>query len=923
MPTLELPRKLGNYLLLQLLGRGGMGEVFLAEDLSSQQKFAIKVLRGDMQDSADLRTRFHSEVRATTALDHPNIVSVFEVGETVIEADHLPYLVMEYVQGQSLEQILENNRLPVKEALNYSLQIVEGLQAAHKLRIIHRDVKPSNIMITSHDRVKLLDFGLSKQLYDGNEESSTQIKNTNEGTIIGTIGYLSPEQALGKKIDERSDIFSFGVVFYQMLTGEHPFPGANSVERLAKIVTQDPEPWPPVSRVPSSLKKIVQRCLQKDPKDRYTNISALHKELASAQEQLNLVTSLSPEHSLEPNSDQPTLIPSDAPTRPQTFKDPGSVLAPTTSKRKYMIGIYLALILIFVSAMGGLVLSKFRTKEVLPLKTSQLTISSGLDIFPCYSPDGSKIVYASDRTGNFEIYVKTLTLGTQEQQLTKDNNQNIQPVWSPDGTKIAYYSKTKGGICEISAQGGESKQLTSFGSYPAWSRDGRYLAFQSDPVNDLSASAFAAMPPSTIWVLDLNGGTPKQITQPSTLLGGHGAPTWSPDGKKIAFVVYDRHAATIYTIERDGGTPIKMTSNEIDCYDPVYAQDSSALYYCGVTRTRDYGLWKQPLDKAGLPVGDAKLIINLGVGAIRQPSISPDGKRLVYTALSLSSNLWSINIKDGLPLEMGKGTHSNTLTRDTSRNSRPAFSPDGSKIAFNRFMPGGNLDIWVMDKDGNNGQQLTTDPALDLLPSWFPGGDRIGFLSNRDGSLAFWAITLANKQEALIMRNKDPEIDYPVLSPDGKRVAFTANREGKTNIWLVDLNGGPARQITFDEEFIGFPCWSPDGRWLALQLKRGDNTYAAVVAMEGGDIKQLTTEEGQSWPNSWSPDGDRIVFAATRNGFWNIWWVSRSTGKQQQITDFHKLNAYVRYPAWSPKDDQIVYEYAETTGNIWMIENLP
>jgi TolB protein len=207
-------------------------------------------------------------------------------------------------------------------------------------------------------------------------------------------------------------------------------------------------------------------------------------------------------------------------------------------------------------------------------------------------------------------------------------------------------------------------------------------------------------------------------------------------------------------------------------------------------------------------------------------------------------------------------------------------------IAFNKSLPGTNLDIWVMDANGHNARQLTSDPASDLIPSWFPDNDRIAFLSNRGGQVAIWSIAEKTKKETCWLRSRsDLDIDYPQVSPDGKYFAFASKRDGAMNIWRADINSGELKQVTFDKEMMSFPCWSPDGKFLA-------------------------------------PDSDKIAFAGLRDGFWNIYWVSRSTGEQHQITNYNKLNAYVRYPAWSPRGDRIVYEYAETTGNIWMIENV-
>jgi TolB protein len=260
------------------------------------------------------------------------------------------------------------------------------------------------------------------------------------------------------------------------------------------------------------------------------------------------------------------------------------------------------------------------------------------------------------------------------------------------------------------------------------------------------------------------------------------------------------------------------------------------------------------------------------------------------------------------------------LTKTTSyRKGLPRVSPDGQKIAFVDFRGGANQDIWVMDMDGKNLIQLTADRAVDWGPSWFPDSDQIAFQSNRQNKDRIWSVSIGSKREKLLF---DPgqDIGWPRLSPDGSQVAFNSIKSGTINVWVIPVAGAEPRQLTFDNEVAGWPCWSPDGKLLGLEIKRGDDTHMAVMPSGGGEITQLTFDRGQSFAGSWSPDGDKIVFAGSRKDVWNIWWVSRGSKAEKQVTNYSRLNSYVRYPAWSPAGDRIVYEYSETTGNIWMLE---
>jgi TolB protein len=285
--------------------------------------------------------------------------------------------------------------------------------------------------------------------------------------------------------------------------------------------------------------------------------------------------------------------------------------------------------------------------------------------------------------------------------------------------------------------------------------------------------------------------------------------------------------------------------------------------------------------------------------------------------LLLNSNIWSVTLAPDLNATTGTPV---PLTQDRAlRHSIPAFSPDGKRVAFNTQNVGreGLGDIWLMDADGKNATQITTEGGG--LASWFPDSEQIAFIASNRDLRKVWILNLKTGQERQLL-DFGEDVNYLKLSPDGKQIAFNSKRSGTINVWTIPVTGGEAKQLTFDKEFMGFPVWSPDGKTLGLQIKRGDDTHLAVMPGEGGAITQLTFDKGQSWSGNFSPDGDKILFAGQRGDFWNLYWVSRSTKQQKQITNYTKLNSYVRYPAWSPVGNQIAYEYTETTGNIWMIE---
>jgi len=552
------------------------------------------------------------------------------------------------------------------------------------------------------------------------------------------------------------------------------------------------------------------------------------------------------------------------------------------------------------------------------LRNMQITTWPGLDAYPVLSPDGNSIAYSSDHDGSFEIYVRPLTPGAREIQITSDGQQNFEPAWSPDGKLIAYYSRRRGGIWEAPASGGTAKQLTEFGSRPAWSPDGLSLAFQSYGLTDLSATAVGAISPSTLWIVPSNGGEPKAVTQVGDPPGGHGAPSWSPDGSRIVFIAYDGSFSGVWTISLKENSLHRVADTRTLVYDPIYAPDAEHIYYGGVSESGSFGLYELHVSRSsGEVIGQPVEIANMGLMRIKNLSISADGKRIAYSAPIMRGNILSLPLSPASTEAAGPPV---SLTTATSyRKGLPSFSPDGRRIAYVDFRGGVNQDIWVMDADGGNPVQMTSDPAIDWSPSWFPDNDRIAFQSYRQDRQTIWSISARSGRETLLAE-PGLSIGWPQLSPDGKQIAFNSTKSGTINIWVVSVDGGESRQITFDSETMGWPCWSPDGRVIAFQVKRGEDTHIATMPAEGGAPTQLTLERGQSWPHGWSPDGDKVVFAGQRNDMWNIFWVSRSTKTQKQITSNSKLNAYVRYPAWSPLGDRVVYEYSETTGNIWLME---
>jgi Tol biopolymer transport system component len=912
---LAVGQSIGTYTILSLIGCGGMGEVYLAQDRRLNRKVALKVLPASFTKDRDRLSRFKHEAQAASALNHPNIITIYDIQE--FDSTHI--IATEFVEGETLRQRLSRSALSLSETLNIAIQVVDAVSAAHKAGIIHRDIKPENVMIRPDGYVKVLDFGLAKSIESkiqiASPEDSTRQIPTGSGIILGTVGYMSPEQARAQAIDTRSDIFNLGVLLYEMVTAEKPFDGETTSDVLAAILKTEPSPITKFAPdAPSELTRIINKAIRKDREERYQVIQDLLLDLKSLKEDVDFQTKSRRRSSAEETrTDSIDKSPTELKTAISTITHSLSV-----ELKSHRTGVVVVLVtLIVAAALGAVTIYRIATRprtetneKADVLQTTQITFSTGLDLFPSLSPDGKSVVYSSDRSGGFEIYVKQLAVGGEELQLTKDGQQNVHPAWSPDGQRIAYHSRKRGGIWLISTLGGNPKQLTEFGAKPSWSPDGSNIAFQSGLPGEVFVSQ--ALAPSTIWIVPSEGGQPRQVSQTGIPAGGHNSPSWSPDGKRIVFEESDYIQSNIWSVGSDGRDTRKISGGS----KPVYAHDGAHIYFAGRFNGE---LMRIKVSPSGDPIGEAILVATAGPGVqFGNPTISPDGHRIVYTANRIQSNLWTVPLSPRTLESTGSPT---AFSPDTSiRSNLGRFSPDGHKFALNRWRPGTSADIWVSDDNGQNLVQVTNNPATDSQANWFPTGDKLAFLSDRaNNHLALWTISLATGKEEPFF-DLGEGVQYAQLSPDGQQVAYNYIQNGALNVWIARVKDGSRKQLTFGNTLMGFPTWSPDSQLIAYEWKEGEDEQLMVMPAGGGQSAQLTSGHGKSWAHSWSGDGDKITFAGQRDGVWNIYWISRSTKVEKQLTHYTKANSFVRYPAWSPLGNQIVYEYAEITSNIWMME---
>ncbi len=881
-----------------------MGEIYEAEDLVLREHVALKFLSRQRIGDDLVARRFRREIQLARKVTHANVCRLFDVFQHrpdsgPLKGEEFTFVTMELLGGETLEAYLKRQGpLSEEQATPLIDQMAAGLAAAHAAGVIHRDFKSNNVILVANDdeeeapRAVVTDFGLARSV---SPPDSKRTPLTGEMKLLGTADYISPEQIQGMEVSPASDIYALGVVIFEMVTGRRPYTAKNPVALITKRLTEPPasprEYAPHLSR---RWESAILRCLDDNPTRRYATpwhvVAALH-----GQEVIG-----------EPQSSS-------------SFLRPAELQHRTPLRLARWTALLLALSLLVLGAVFWATRIKRPPGMSDAFSPQKLTTTRGLELDPTFSPDGRKLAFSSDVSGSFELYVQELPPGDGIRQLTDDEGKKYEPAFSPDGEKIAYHSKHRGGIWVIPAGGGRPIQLTRFGSRPAWAPDGELIAFQSESSPQLSDTTAPAQPPSTLWLVATATdppASPQKLTRAGHPAGGHGSPAFSPDGRRIVFSSSWRGRSEIWSIDRHAEDPVKV-ADTTTAYDPAYSPDGERIYF-SARNMQVIGLWAvEVTPQTGRPRGDPVLLSNLGLASIRQIAISHDGTRMAYAAMTTDSHLWSLALSEDFePL-----APPSPLTSGTGRNSRPAFSPDGARVAFDHWQLGVRPDIWVMDANGDQAAMVTRSSVSNTHSSWFPTGDRLAFIADHSHITSLQTVDLDSGRERLLLDLEDA--DWARLSPDGTRIAYHTRAGGTAfNVWVRDLATNENRQLTFDPELMGFPCWSPDGEWLTFQKKRGEDSFVMVIRSRGGKPVQLTSGSGESWPFSFSPDGDKIAFAAFREGGWNLWWVSRTRREQRQLTHFARLSTYVRYPAWSPQGDQIIFERAETTGDIWLVENV-
>ena len=763
-PRALVGKTLDHYEVLSLLGSGGMGEVYRARDTNLGREVAIKLLPGGLPSTAE-RLRFEREARAASALNHPNILTIHDIEQV----NEHRFLVSEFIDGVTLRQRLGKGRMAVSEALDIAIQIASALAAAHAARITHRDIKPENIMLRQDDLVKVLDFGLAKVTESGGtitspDEPTRELFETDSGIVLGTSSYMSPEQARGFDIDGRTDIWSLGVVLYEMVSGIPPFTGNTKADVFVSILHKEPPELPSeVKTNRAGLKRIFDKALKKDRDQRYQTATEFLDDLKKLRQ------------SVQSNR-----------TSFETAKN----LAISTANTRVVKFVLLAVVIIGIAAIALYKLTRPGTVgSASAPKLTPFTTFRGREQQPSFSPDGNQVAFSwnGDKGDNFDIYIKLVNSEGTPLRLTSNPADDIFPAWSPDGQLIAFvrHVGAETTIYTISALGGTERKVYSgtsaffslyeFGNALSWSPDGKYLAFSAQP---------SAAKPNSIFLLSIDTLEARQITQPPEGFLGDSTPAFSPDGKLLAFV---RGASSrdveVYVMTASGGEPKRLTFDNRSGRSLAWTADSKWIVFSSWF----YGGLKLFKVQAA---GGTPEQLDVGTEYASTLAISRKGDRLAYSQEFRDTNIWRLNLNGSTV----KGA-SDILISSTRQDYSPQYSADNKKIAFTSGRTGAN-EIWVCDSDGQNPVPVTSFNGPDVgSPRWSPDGAQIAFDSLAPGHRDIYVVgAQGGKPRRLTGDNFDNV--RPSWSRDGRFVYFGSNRTGDWQLWKAPAQGGQPVQVT-------------------------------------------------------------------------------------------------------------------------------
>jgi eukaryotic-like serine/threonine-protein kinase len=881
-----LNRKIATYRIDRQIGAGGMGEVYLAFDEKLKRKVALKILPAEFTSNDERVKRFETEARVISSLNHPNIVTIYDVGNF----EGINYIATEFVEGKTLRDLM-GGEFKIRNILINSIQICDALSAAHKEGIIHRDIKPENIMIRDDGYAKILDFGLAK-LTEISPDEQHDFAKTSEGVLIGTPAYMSPAQISDDKVDHRTDLWSCGVVFYEFLSGKNPFKGANRHETFKAILSKDPASCSSQNpSIPAELDRILAKLMDKDISRTYQSATELRADLKRVQRDLDSSTSMSS----------------------GSWRSTGSGAFSGTSRAgMFAIGGLLVL-LSALAAAGYYFINNRRDPSAIDWKDAksvQLTDQAGVEYFPSIAPDGKTFVYAAEENGSLDIFSQRIG-GKNRVNLTPGSAKNdSQPAFSPDGGLIAFRSDTAPrGIYVMESSGENRKLVADFGYHPSWSPDGKELVISSFGRDQPTVRP--AVGTGALSIVNVATGSKRELAKIEASF-----PTWSPNGHRIAYWFYSGTFSRreIATIPASGGEPVVVAKDfAVSNWNPVWSPDGKYLYFVS-SKAGSMSFWRVPIDEITGEALDEPEAVATPSKYSRHLTFSRDGKRLVYVQTNDQSNIQGVDFD---PVEGKAMGDPFWITQGDREIARAELSPDGTRFVL-RLNRRTQEDVVTVSRDGRDWRDVTDDEPFDRYIRWSPDGKQIAFGSDRNGGSQIWICNAdgTNLRQLTYKATEELATSFPVWSPTGDRISVYY--DGTTT--LLDPsrseNEQQAPTLPKDPKYrIVAWDWSPDGKKLAGVIAEGARRHIGYFSFETNQY-HVVIEDSDELP-SWLPDSRRIVYSVGSAIFLADTELKTST----QI--FSNPLVDVRSPFVSRDGKLLYYTAGNTESDIWLLDLTP